>query len=221
MIEDIRKEIPQEEFDYQTLLNCLKNYARPRDKISDLLQKGVIIRVKKGLYIFGERYRSKPYSREILANLIFGPSYISLDYALQHYGLIPERVETLTSVSTGRSRKFSTPVGLFTYRMIPLQAYRIGMDRIDIGDGRAFLMATPEKALADKLYDGRGTGIKTQKELTKYFEDSLRIDPAALRELRPTTLDEIARGYQSHKIRLLKNLVNRIHRKMEKEKVHA
>jgi predicted transcriptional regulator of viral defense system len=221
MIEAIRKEIPQEEFDYQTLLNCLKNYARPRDKISDLLQKGMIIRVKKGLYIFGERYRTKPYSREILANLIFGPSYISLDYALQHYGFIPERVEAVTSVSTGRSRRFTTPVGLFTYRMIPLQAYRTGMDRVDIGDGRAFLMATPEKALADKLYDGRGTGIKTQKELNEYLEESLRIDSAVLRELRPTTLDTIARSYRSHKIRLLKNLVSRIHRKMEKGKVHA
>jgi hypothetical protein len=221
MIEAIRKEIPQEEFDYQTLLNCLKNYSRPRDKISDLLQKGVIIRVKKGLYIFGERYRTKPYSREILANLIFGPSYISLDYALQHYGFIPERVEAVTSVSTGRFRRFTTPVGLFTYRMIPLQAYRIGMDRVDIGDGRAFLMATPEKALADKLYDGRGTGIKTQRELNEYLKESLRIDSAVLRELRPTTLDTIARCYRSHKIRLLKNLVSRVHRKMEKEKVHA
>jgi predicted transcriptional regulator of viral defense system len=221
MIEAIRKEIPQEEFDYQTLLNCLKEYARPRDKISDLLHKGVIIRVKKGLYIFGEGYRSKPYSREILANLIYGPSYISLDYALQHHGLIPERVEAVTSVSTGRSRRFSTPVGVFTYRMIPLQAYRIGMDRVEIDDGRAFLMATPEKALADKLYDGRGTGIRTQKELTKYLEESLRIDPAALRDLRPTELDAIAQGYRSYKIRLLKNLVSRVHRKTEKGKVNA
>jgi predicted transcriptional regulator of viral defense system len=221
MIEVIRKEIPQEEFDYQTLLDCLKDYARPRDKISDLLQKGQIIRVKKGLYIFGEGFRNKPYSREILANLIYGPSYVSLDFALQHYGLIPERVEVVTSVSIGRSRRFLTPVGLFTYRMIPLKAYRNGMDRVDIGDGRAFLMATPEKALADKLYDARGTGIKTQKELTEYLEESLRVDPEALGELGPNNLDEVARGYRSHKIRLLRNLVSRIHQKTEKEKVHA
>ncbi len=150
MIEKIRKEITQEEFDYQTLLDCLKDYARPRDKISDLLRKRSIIRIKKGLYIFGDEYRRKPYSREILANLIYGPSYISLDNALQHHGLIPERVEAVTSVTTGRSRKFSTPVGLFTYRMIPLNAFRFGMDRVEMSDGRAFLMATPEKALADK-----------------------------------------------------------------------
>jgi len=221
MIETIRKEIPQEEFDYQILLDCLKGYARPRDKISDLLRKGGIIRIKKGLYIFGDEYRRRPFSREILANLMYGPSYISLGYALQHYGLIPERVEAVTSVTTGRSRRFSTPVGLFTYRIIPLEAFRIGMDRIEIGDGRAFLMATPAKALADKLHDLRGTGIQSQKELYDYLERDLRVDPAVLRELEPAELDTIARGYQSRKIRLLSDLVRRLHHQVEKERGHA
>lgn len=221
MIETIRKEIPQEEFDYQILVDCLKGYARPRDKISDLLKKGSIIRIKKGLYIFGDEYRRRPFSREILANLIYGPSYISLDYALQHYGLIPERVEAVTSVTTGRSRRFSTPVGLFTYRTIPLEAFRIGMDRIEIGDGRAFLMATPAKALADKLHDLRGAGIQSQRELINYLEKNLRVDPAVLRELEPAELNTIAIGYQSRKIRLLSDLVRRIHNKVEKESGHA
>lgn len=221
MIETLRNQIPQEEFDYQTLLDGLWDYARPRDKISNLLHKGVIVRVKKGLYIFGDEQRRRPYSQEILANLIYGPSYISLDYALQHYGLIPERVEALTSVTTGRSRKFSTPVGVFTYRMIPLDAFRVGMDRVEIGDGRGFLMATPEKALADKLYDGRGTGLQTQKELSGYLEENLRIDLAALRGLKPTELDAIARRYRSRKIRLLSDVVRRMRHQMRKENVHA
>jgi predicted transcriptional regulator of viral defense system len=221
MIQAIRKQIPQEEFDYQTLLGCLKGYARPRDKISDLLKKGSIIRIKKGLYIFGDEYRRKPFSREILANLIYGPSYISLEYALQHYGLIPERVEAVTSVSTGRSRRFSTPVGLFTYRMIPLEAFRVGMDRIEIGDGRAFLMATPAKALADKLLEVRGIGIQSQRELNEYLENNLRVDPAALKELKPAELNAISRGYQSRRIRLLSDLVRRMQHKVEEESGHA
>jgi predicted transcriptional regulator of viral defense system len=221
MIESIRKEIPQEEFDYQTLLECLRDYARPRDKISALLKKGVIIRVKKGLYIFGDEYRRRPYSREILANLTYGPSYISLDYALQHYGLIPERVEAVTSVTTGRSRKFSTPVGHFTYRKISLNAFSIGMDRVEISDGHAFLMATPEKALADKLYDGRGIGVQTQKDLTLFLKENLRIDPTALRKLRPKDLDAIAGRYRSRKVRLLSDLVSHIRLQTEKENVHA
>ncbi len=59
---------------------------------------------------------------------MYGPSYISLEYALQYHGLIPERVEAVTSVTTGRSRRFASPVGLFTYRSIPLSAFRTGMD---------------------------------------------------------------------------------------------
>jgi predicted transcriptional regulator of viral defense system len=221
MIETIRRKIPQEEFDYQTLLDCLKDYSRPRDKISDLLRKGNIIRVKKGLYIFGDEYRHSTYSREILANLIYGPSYISLDYALQYHGLIPERVEAVTSVTTGRSRKFTTPVGLFTYRMIPIEAFRIGMDLIAIDENRSFLMATPEKALADKLHAGRGTGIQTLKGLSGYLAENLRIDPAVLHELKPRYIDAIARRYRSRKIRLLSDLIRRIRHNTERENLHA
>ena len=72
LMESIHKHIEHEEFDYQTLLHSLSQYARPRDKISDLLRKGIIIRVKKGIYIFGEDYRRRPFSHEILANLIYG-----------------------------------------------------------------------------------------------------------------------------------------------------
>jgi predicted transcriptional regulator of viral defense system len=221
VIESIRKRIPQEEFDYQTLVHCLEEYAYPRDKISALLRKGAIIRIKKGLYIFGDEYRRKPYSREVLANLIYGPSYISLDYALQFHGLIPERVEAITSVTTGRSRRFETPVGLFTYRPVPLEAFRQGMDQMETGDGRRFLMATPEKALADKLYDERGAGISTQRELEDYLQESLRIEPSAVRELNPEKLDRIARSYRSRKARLLASLIRQMRRRTEKEKHDA
>jgi len=220
MIQTIRKQIPHEEFDYQTLLDCLKGYAHPRDKISDLLRKGSIIRIKKGLYVFGDEYRNKPFSREILANLIYGPSYISLEYALQHYGLIPERVEAVTSVTTGRSRRFSTPVGLFTYRMIPLEAFRVGMDRIETNDGRAFLMATRAKALADKLQEVRGS-LQSQRELHEYLENNLRVDPTVLKELNPAEITAIARGYRSRRMRLLSDLVRRSSDNVNREGGHA
>lgn len=221
MIDMLRKGIMQEEFDYQTLLNFLEGYARPRDKISDLLKKRIIIRVKKGLYIFGEEFRKRPYSKEILANIIYGPSYVSLEYALQYHGLIPERVEAVTSVTTGRSRRFTSPVGLFIYRSIPLSAFRIGMDRIEIGEGRAFLIAIPEKALADKIYTDRGPGIRTQKMMTAYLENDLRIDPSDLSKLKPQTLDDIAQRYRSKKIQLLSDLIRRAKNRLQKEQIHA
>lgn len=209
MIERLRKQIPEEEFDYQALLDGLKEYSRPRDKITDMLRKKMLIRVKKGIYVFGETYARGPFLREVLANMIYGPSYVSLDYALNYYALIPERVEAVTSVTCGRSRRFSTPVGLFLYRTIPMKAYQVGMDRVEIERGRSFLMATPEKALADKVRDDRGTGIRTQEEMRSYLLDHLRIDPEGLRKLDPDRLAAIAERYHSRKIRQLADMVRR------------
>src|SRR5205085_9208942 len=101
----------REEIDYQFLLSLLLEYARPREKISAWLKSGELIRVKKGLYIFGPQVAQGPYSPEVLANLIYGPSAISLNYALSFYGLIPERVTTITSITNKRNKQFSTAVG--------------------------------------------------------------------------------------------------------------
>jgi predicted transcriptional regulator of viral defense system len=87
------------------------------------MRKGVVVRVKKGLYIFGDEYRIRPFSRESLANLIYGPSIISLESALSFHGLIPERVATVTSVTPKRSKRFTTPVGCFVYRQVPLSYF--------------------------------------------------------------------------------------------------
>lgn len=209
----LRNKIGAEEFDYQMLLDCLSDYDCPRDKITQLLKKGVIIRVKKGLYVFGEPYRRKPVSREILANLIYGPSYISLDYALQWHGLIPEAVHTVTSVTSGRSRTFPTPFGTFSYRHIPLRAYQVGMDRVALDDNRAFLIATPEKALADRIAAERGTGIRSLGELKVHIEENMRVDPDELRKLDPDRLAKIVDSMRSRKVKLLSRLVSRFGRR--------
>jgi hypothetical protein len=220
VIEQIRKAVSREEFDYQVLTTCLKGYSRPRDKITDLLRENQIIRVKKGLYIFGPDHRKRPYSREILANLVYGPSYISLEYALSYHGLIPERVETLTSVTTGRSRTFTTPVGLFKYNMIPLPAFQTGMMRIELDDGGAFLIATPEKALVDKIFIDRGSEIRTLKGLEVYLFDDLRIDQDLFNSLNNSHIFEFADRYRSSKLQLLSNLLRKSHRQ-DSEEGHA
>lgn len=205
----IRNTILSEEFDYQALLHALGDYSYPRDRITELLRKGDIVRVKKGIYIFGEQYRRRPYSREVLANLIYGPSYISLEYALGYYGLIPEGVESVTSVTTGRSRRFETPLGLFSYHTVPLAAFTAGIDRVETGDGRSFLMALPEKALADKIRLERGNSLSSQRELRRYLVENLRIDPAALAGMRAKKFEEYSDLYQSRKIALLAALLRR------------
>jgi len=199
--------IPYEEFDYQTLLDSVQGYARPRMKISALLAKGSIVRVKKGLYILGESLRRRPFCRELLANLIYGPSYVSLEYAMHYHGMIPEGVEVVTSVTCGRSRSFDTPVGSFSYRMIPMEAFRTGMDLVELDDSRSFLIATPEKALADRLVADRGAALSSMKELSSYLMTDLRIDRSVLTGLQPERLVDISRRFRSRRVRLLAELV--------------
>jgi len=207
---DIRDRIQGEIFDYQTLTEALKGLSSPRDKITDMLRQETIVRIKKGLYVFGARYRRHPYSKELLANLVYGPSYVSLDYALAYYGIIPERVEALTSVTSIRSRRFSTPAGLFIYRQIPPRAYEIGMVRVEADHDQAFLIASPEKALADKIVSVRGARIASVMQMNRLLEEDLRIDVAALRPLSAQRIDEFAVRYRSLKLRHLGGFLRRV-----------
>jgi len=212
---DIRSRIRAEIFDYQTLTDALKELSSPRDRITALLRKGTIIRIKKGLYVFGGQHQRHPYSKELLANLVYGPSYVSLDYALAYYGIIPERAEALTSVTLGRSRKFRTPVGLYIYRQIPARAYQAGMLRVEGNDGQAFLIASPEKALADKIVSVRGAPIASSAEMRRFVIDDLRIDIGAIRSLSAERIGEFAGRYRSRKLRCLSGLVRQIQRSQE------
>jgi hypothetical protein len=212
---DVRNRIQAEIFDYQTLTDALKGLSSPRDKITDMIRQGILIRVKKGLYVFGDKYRRYPYSKELLANLVYGPSYVSLDRALAYYGIIPERVEALTSVTMSRSRRFSTPVGLFIYRQIPARAYEAGMVRVEAENDQAFLIAAPEKALADKIVSVRSAPIASIAEMRRFLEEDLRIDAAAIRSLSAERVDEFAERYRSLKLRRLSGLVRRLERSGE------
>jgi predicted transcriptional regulator of viral defense system len=208
----LRHRIPHEEFDYQVLLDALSGYSRPRSKITALLRNGVIVRVKKGLYVFGKEERRKPLCPELLANLVYGPSCVSLEYALAWHALIPERVETVTSVTCGRSKAFDTPVGRFVYRSVPMRVFPVGVDRVETGDRRAFLIATPEKALADVLVADRRGPIRSRREMAACLRESWRIEESRLKELSRGLLDELAKCYRSRKVRLLASIVERLKR---------
>jgi len=108
----LREKSSGEELDYGFVMECLKGYKNPRVKLNHLLKIKALIRVKKGIYVFGSHFSRRPYSPEVLANIIYGPSYVSLEWACQYYRLIPEKVTTVTSITTQRSRKFQTPMNL-------------------------------------------------------------------------------------------------------------
>ena len=215
MFVDIRSRIQTEIFDYQILTDALKDLSAPRDKTTLLIREGVVIRVKKGLYVFGDKYRRYPFSKELLVNLVYGPSYVSLDYALAYHGLIPERVEALTSVTPSRSRRFSTPVGLFIYRQVPARAYEVGMVRVEGEHGQAFLIASPEKALADKIVSVRGAHLASIGEMGRFLEEDLRIDTGAIRSLSAEKIDEFAGRCRSLRLRRLSGYLRRLQKSGE------
>lgn len=197
---DIRRQITGEEFDYQTLMGLLSAYGNPAMKISGLIKAGEIIRVKKGLYVFGGRHRRRPYSMELLANLIYGPSMVSSDYMLAHYGLIPEAVYALTSTTFKRPKTFKTPLGLFIYKQAPANYYPVGMRRVEFKGG-AFLAASPERALADKIREDAGNILNNQKEAERYLFEDLRLDEEGFFAMDAALLNDCARLARSRKIR--------------------
>lgn len=201
-IMDIRDRARTDTLDYQQLLSILRDYKKPRDRIGALLASGDLIRLRKGLYVFGERYRRGPVSRELLANLIYGPSCVSLDYALSRYGMIPERVENVTSVTTGENRRFSTTFGVFTYRSLPANRYAPGVRQAG-EDGGRYLIASLEKALADKVWTDKRFSPAKLKDFDSYLHKDLRMDEERLYALDRNMLNAIARAYASRKIDML------------------
>jgi hypothetical protein len=207
-IETLRKHAGREEIDYQFLLSELKSYANPRRKISTWLKTRGLIRVKKGLYIFGEAHALRPYSKEVLANLIYGPSAISLTYALSFYGLIPERVETVTSITNNRNKFFTTGVGNFQYYYLHSQKYAVGIVLSAVNEHQAILIASPEKALCDQIYlIDKDISFSNTSDLEKYLLHDLRIDKNLLLKFRLSNLQEICRVYGDYRLFLLYNYI--------------
>lgn len=193
------------EIDYVLLKNVLCEYAHPRTKIQQLLAKGALIRVKKGLYVLGKDYTNSLFSLTILANLIYGPSAISLEYALSYYGLIPERVYAMTSITPQRDKTFDTPVGRFTYRYLTMKKYTIGLTRLRLNDSRYIIIASPEKALLDKIYFSKPIVIQNNQDAENFLFEDLRIDENALETFDINLLTEIAMIYKNASVTAVSN----------------
>ncbi len=207
-IHTLRKIAEREEIDYLFLINALHKYSRPREKISAWLKSGDLIRVKKGLYTFGEKIAQTPHSKEILANLIYGPSAISLTYALSFYGLIPERVSTITSITNKRNKKFVGPTGNYIYHYLANDKYSIGLELHSIAPKRQFLITTPEKSLCDQIYlIDKKIKIININDMGNYLFQDLRLDEYGIKQFNIGHLIEINKIYKSTKIQLLINLI--------------
>jgi hypothetical protein len=193
-LQDLRNAVEGEIFDYQMLMYHLREYKKPRDRITVLLKNQEIVRIKKGLYVFGSNYQRKPVPLEILANVVYSPSYLSLEYALSKYGIIPERVYAVTSICLNRSRKFSTPIATFVYKTRPLSVYPIGIQSIHLPGEGSYLIASPEKALVDFLSQGKE--IKDTTEMKEHLYENLRMEPSDLKKFNKKLLTQILGAYK-------------------------
>ncbi len=136
-------------------------------------KKGYIESLKRGLYVFIDD-REKILAEEI-SFFLYEPSYLSLEFALGYYGIIPEMVFAKTAVTTKTTRKFSNGFGLFSYRHIHPKLF-FGYTSIDTEFGK-YLLAEPEKALLDYLYFNLGK-INNEKDISE-----LRMNKEELRKI--------------------------------------
>lgn len=162
--------------DYATLVTAFANYKSPKDKITALVKSGALIRLKKGLFVVAPKIHKQPLSKELIANHLYGLSYLSLESALSYYGLIPERVYSTRSVTLKRARQFSTAIGIFDYVSVPNEYFSIGIRQELINNQYAFLIASPEKAICDMIITTPGLRLQSVKAMKVYLEEDLRID---------------------------------------------
>ena len=207
---EVRKHLPTSVFSHEILEDILtEKVSNINAKIAYMVNKGELIRLKKGLYTLGKDYQTTSIDTISLANMLYAPSYVSFDYALSYYGLIPERVYEVTSATMRMKKEFDTPLGRFTYKPVPLQAYALGVDWLydDINGGK--LIATSEKALCDKIRSDRGIGRMSQEKLRDYLEFDLRIDMDLFYTLDAALVLTIATAYRSSNLKNLSKLINK------------
>ena len=195
----MRVELPLDHpFDYQLAMDRVARYRAPRNKIRNLCSSGDLIQVKRGLYVASSFPRRPPaVSPLALAALIYGPSYVSLESALAHHGLIPERVDEITSVTCKRAKRFQTPLGRFTYRPVNESAFSYGVGLQSVAGG-SFFLAEPEKALCDRIACIRH--LTAMRDIPAVLEDHLRVDLDAVIRMRLSVVRNIAKRYRRRSV---------------------
>ena len=184
----------------------IKNYNDYSNKNTKLLRD---IKDKKLFKIVNGLYETDSNTPGyLLASSIYGPSYISFEYALSYYGLIPERVTTITCATFEKKKKkeYITDFGTFTYRDVPSFAYP---EEIILKEENnySYQIATPEKALCDKLYSL--SPLFNYTNLENMLFNDLRIDEEAFNKLDILKINKLSKLYHSTNVELLTKYMRR------------
>lgn len=178
-------------FRMQDLSSVFPNCVNLASKAKRLERDGGIIRLKKGLYVAAPKVSRLEVSPFLLANHLYGPSYVSMQTALRYYGLIPEAVYTVQSMTTGLAREYKNSLGAFRYVHVSADYYNVGLT-IREEAGVAVMIATPEKALCDLMVHTPYLNIRFQTEMRDYLEYDIRFDMDELANLNLSIIEQCA-----------------------------
>ncbi|MBR6829082.1 MAG: hypothetical protein IKM83_00515 [Paludibacteraceae bacterium] len=185
------------------LKSLLTGYSNPNAKIKLWVEQGYLVPLKRGLYIVSQEITQQEPCLGLIANHLYAPSYVSLQYALRQYGLIPERVMLITNITTCHARNFSNSFGSFAYHNVDRAYFALGItSRTE--SSSSYMIAIPEKALVDTI-------LFTTKVpnslvgLEQFLEEDMRFDMDALRDMNIPLLQAIAEV--SPKRTIIQNLI--------------
>jgi hypothetical protein len=165
------------------ILDLLSEYQSPNDKISALLKSKELISIRRGLYIIGPKMDLPSPEPFLIANHLRGPSYISLESALAYWNMIPERAYEISSVTIKTSKKYKNKVGRFSYKQLKTPYYSYGIRSIVSSPKQTMLVASPEKALCDKIVLTPNINLRSIKQTQDFLMDDLRMDSEVLNTL--------------------------------------
>ncbi len=177
------KEYAEAPISHHIVAEMLLEYSRPNDKISELLKNGELLSVRRGLYVPGPETDLPTPNLLLIANHLRGPSYVSLESALSYWGMIPERVYELSSVTLKTSKRYTTRLGRFSYQHLAAPYYSFGIRSVRLTAQQTALIASPEKAICDKIVLTSGVLLRSINQTMDFLLDDMRIEEERLRSL--------------------------------------
>ena len=191
------------------LISELSGYVNPKAKIGRMVEKGELYPIIRGYY--EDDPNTPPH---YLACVIYGPSYISFEYALNYYNLINGKNFPISSAALGKRKEkcHETMFGTFTYRDIPVKAFSSELV-LKNENGYSFIIASPEKALCDTLYNSAPAA--NLKEFKSLLFDEIGIGKRKIFRLDPVILCKLADLYGCRNLHILKSFLRKKYGKID------
>lgn len=189
---------------HYVLIQNLSDVKHPEQKIKYLKSRGEISSLFRGLYL----KKNSKYSKFQIANILYGPSYVTGITVLSWLGWISDKAVTVHSATIKRGKIIDTHIGRFNYFHLDPKTFHFGIQHYNFGVGMGCIMATPTKALYDHIMMTPNLYFSGKKDLLTYFEDDLRLDIDLIKKLDLKLLEELMKfGEKKRQMTLLYNLI--------------